>query len=84
MTTRSPTDPFWTVVLIHRSPLFSVETALNLLVLPALVGTAVWRMGTRTETEFGSVEWSDYMCAYKVSSSMEKRQGCEEKRAAVG
>lgn len=83
MTTQSQAAPFWTMVLIHRSPLFSVETVLNLLILPAVVGTAVWRTETRAETESGNVEWSDYMCAYKVSSSMEKRQGCEEKRAAV-
>lgn len=36
------------------------------------------------EIEFGNVEWSDHICAYKVSFSMRRRQGCEENVAVVG
>ena len=36
------------------------------------------------EVEFGNMDWSDHICAYKVSFSMRRRQGCEENVAAVG
>lgn len=40
-------------------------------------------MGIRVETEFGNTDWSDHIGVYKVSFSVKKSQGCEEKGVAV-